>query len=69
MRIAPYIVGALIALNGCGPHSEAAHRLGDLGCYCKPDGTCNSPNLECREAPLLLGIPVDAASCHLKAKP
>lgn len=52
-----------LLLLGCGPS-----RLGDVGCYCKPDGSCNGPLLECVPSGTIAGAPIDAPSCQPKRK-
>lgn len=43
---------------------------GEAGHYCKPNGTCLGPLLECVDSPVYLGLPVDALpSCRMKVKP
>lgn len=46
----------------------ACTRAGDLGEPCKHDGTCNSPNLECVDSPVFLGIPLAHPRCAIKEK-
>jgi hypothetical protein len=43
------------------------HR-GELGQPCNPDGTCDSPRLECVNATEWLGIAVNEPTCRVKAR-
>jgi hypothetical protein len=65
---------ALLALLplACGPTAppDTTDHRGEAGMYCKPDGTCIGPNLECVDSPIFLGLPTDARpSCRVKVKP
>lgn len=63
-----YLLAIALTLTGC-PVDSGGHHLGDVGCFCKPDGTCNGPLLECRDAPVWLGVPVNEPSCMMKGSP
>jgi len=55
----------------CGPTApvDTTDHRGEAGNYCKPDGSCISPLLECVDSPIILGLPMDAMpSCRVKAK-
>lgn len=41
---------------------------GNVGKFCKPDGTCNGPGLECVNSPEWLGIPFSDPTCKVKVR-
>ncbi len=42
---------------------------GEAGSPCNPDGTCDSPKLECVNEGELMGMPVREPYCRVRVKP
>lgn len=61
------LCAALGLIPACSPKTPEPR--GNLDQRCNPDGSCNSPLLECTEGELYLGIPMHRFDCEVKRKP
>lgn len=64
-------LGALVLYLVDVPREPEPDLRGTAGHACNRDGTCNGPRLECRNPPMLWGMPIDERepTCWVRVGP